>query len=90
MQMARRMLMSFVVVLNIVGFLIVLLVIANGSVLDDVRYIAEGDAALLMVIAVAGFVANILLGYLLVRGSIRSRSLAPLESSEPRPRITGE
>ena len=81
----RRMFVSFVVVLDIVGFFVILLIVANGSTLDDVRYIAEGDAVLTMVIALVGFLCNIALGYVLLREGIGGR---PREAG--RNRITGE
>ena len=90
MNSIRRMFVSFVVVLDIVGFFIILLIVANGSTLDDVRYIAEGDAVLTMVIALVGFLSNIAMGYVLLRISVAARQVETRLRQEDRPRITGE
>jgi hypothetical protein len=90
MNSMRRMFVSFVIVLDIVGFFVILLIVANGSTLDDVRYIAEGDAVLTMVIALAGFICNIVMGYVLLRMSVSARRIDSRLQQEDRPRITGE
>lgn len=90
MNRIQRTLMTVAILLNLLGFGIVFLVLANGEQLDDVVYLARSDVNFLTIIAVAGVVANLVLVYVLIKlGLNRRRHL--LESDVPRsPRITGE
>ncbi len=71
----RRMLISFCVVLNLVGFGLIVLVLANTGALGDVVLMASSDAILLLTIALCGLVFNLLLAIALWRGSLRTRRL---------------
>jgi hypothetical protein len=84
------MFVSFVILLNILGFGIIFLVLSNGSQVDNLVYIAESDAIFGFVIASAGVVLNLVLAYVLWRGSVQTRQLESRLRIENRSRITGE
>lgn len=75
MNRIRRMLVSFCVVLNLVGFGLIVLVLANTGTLGDVVFVASSDAILMFAIALFGLVFNLLLAFALWRGGLRTRRL---------------
>lgn len=75
MNRIRRMLISFCMVLNLVGFGLVVLVLANTGAVGDVVLMASSDAILLLTIALFGLVFNIFLAIALWRGGLRTRRL---------------
>lgn len=90
MPMLRRMFVSFVVLLNVLGFFLIFVVIANGTTEHHLTYIAESDARVVSVIAAFGCLANIGLGYVLIKRGIRTRRIEADLRDQGRPRITGE
>jgi hypothetical protein len=94
----RRLLITFILALNMVTLVFTIVVLGNASTLadrssgdvsglDDLLVIARGDAVLVMTLAAFAILGNLGLGYLLVRGAIRGDRPGEVES---RPRITGE
>ena len=75
MNRIRRMLISFCLVLNLVGFGLIVLVLANTGAVGDIVLIASSDAILLLVIALFGLVFNLFLAIALWRGGLRTRRL---------------
>ena len=75
MNPIRRMLVSFCVVLNLVGFGLIALVLANSGGLGDVVFVASSDAILMFLIALLGLPFNLLLAIALWRGGLRTRRL---------------
>lgn len=75
MNRLRRMLVSFCVVLNLVGFGLIVLVLANTGTLGDVVFVASSDAILMFAIALFGLAFNLLLAFALWRGGLRTRRL---------------
>jgi len=75
MNRIRRMLVSFCVLLNIAGFGLIFLVLANTGGLGDVVFVASSDAILIFAIALFGFFFNLILAFALWRGGLRTRRL---------------
>ncbi len=88
----RRMLISFIVLFDILAFSIIFVIMSNTSMAEqeDLIYMTESDGALTGVIAFVGVVANMVLAYVLWRGSHATRRLDVRDGAEPRSRITGE
>ncbi len=87
MNRARRMLMSFCIVLNLASFGLLFLVLANAGTVGEVVLIAGRDAVLLFVASVFGLMFNVILAVMLWRGGLRMRrmeaSLSDRRSSLP-------
>ncbi len=75
MNPARRMLMSFCIVLNLASFGLLFLVLANAETVGEVVLIAGRDAVLLFVASVFGLVFNVILAVMLWRGGLRMRRM---------------
>ncbi len=75
MNRIRRMLVSFCVVLNIAGFGLIFLVLANTGAFGDIVFIASSDAITIFAIALFGIVFNLILAFALWRGGLRTRRL---------------
>ncbi|HEV2067765.1 MAG TPA: hypothetical protein VGR08_13105 [Thermomicrobiales bacterium] len=75
MNRLRRMLVSFCIMLNLAGFGLLFLVLANGSTVGDVVLIAGNDAVLLFVASLFGLLFNLILAVALWRGGVRTRRL---------------
>ncbi len=88
----RRILISFVVLFDILGFGITFIIMSNVSTAAqaDLIYMAESDATFTSVIALVGVFANLALGYTLLRGGIAARRLDAQDGAPGRTRITGE
>ncbi len=86
----RRMLISFVILFDILGFAIVFVIMSNTSQEENLVYMAESDGTFTSVIALIGVLANIGLAYVLLRGSMVARRRDQTVGIERRSRITGE
>lgn len=88
----RRILISFVILFDTLAFALIFLIMSNTSESGqvDLIYMAESDGTRISVTALIGVVANIGLGYVLLRGSIAARRLDTRDRLERRTRITGE
>ena len=75
MNRIRRMLVSFCVLLNIAGFGLIVLVLANTGSLGNVVFVASSDAILVFAIALFGVFFNLILALALWRGGLRTRRL---------------
>lgn len=75
MNRLRRILVSFCIMLNLAGFGLLFLVLANGSTVGDVVLIAGNDAVLLFVASLFGLLFNLILAVALWRGGVRTRRL---------------
>jgi hypothetical protein len=90
MNRIQRTVMTVAILLNLLGFGIMFLVLANGEDVEDVVFFARSDVTFLTVIAVAGVVANLVLVYVLIKvGLNRRRHLLESDVTRP-PRITGD
>lgn len=67
MNKVERYSVTFIVILNLFVYGMVIMVLGNASVVEDLTYIGTGDAGFLVIIAILGFVSNIALGWLLFR-----------------------
>lgn len=88
----RRILVSFVVLFDILGFGIIFIIMSNVSMAEqeDLIYMAESDGTFITVIAFIGVLANLGLAYVLWRGSLAARRLEMRDPPEHRSRITEE
>lgn len=88
----RRILVSFVVLFDTLGFGIIFIIMSNVSMAEqeDLIYMAESDGTFITVIAFIGVLANLGLAYVLWRGSLAARRLETRDPPEHRSRITGE
>ncbi len=86
----RRMLISFVILFDILGFAIVFVIMSNTSQQENLVYMAESDGTFTSVIAFIGVLANLGLAYVLWRGSLVARHRDQRMGIERRSRITGE
>lgn len=89
MSRIRRMAISFVVVINLAAFFLVMTVIGNGSTADDLVFLNESDARVIFSAAVIGIGMNLVLGWLLWRGSLRTRDLERRLIEDTNPRTSG-
>ena len=67
MSKVERYSVTFILVLNVLAFGMLIVVLGNASVVEDLTYIGTGDASFLVILAIAGLVANMALGWLLFR-----------------------
>lgn len=86
----RRILISFVILFDILGFGIIFIIMSNTSQEENLIYMAESDGTFTSVIALIGVLANIGLAYILLQGSIVARRRDQSVGMERRSRITGE
>lgn len=92
MALVRRIVVSFVVIFDILGFGIVFVIMSNTSPAQDpdLIYMAEGDAVFASVVGLVGIAANLALALILVRGSLRAHRHEGERKGETRGRISGE
>lgn len=67
MNKVERYSVTFILVLNLFAFGMLIVVLGNASVVEDLTYIGTNDAGFLVIIAILGFISNITLGWLLFR-----------------------
>ena len=67
MSKVERYSVTFILVLNVFAFGMLIVVLGNASVVEDLTYIGTGDASFLVILAIVGLVANMALGWLLFR-----------------------
>jgi hypothetical protein len=76
--------------LNMLGFALIFVILGNGEQVENLVYIAESDATVSSVIAVAGILANLGLAYALWKvGLEHRRREAALARDQQRPPFTG-
>jgi hypothetical protein len=85
MNKVERYSVTFILVMNIFAFGMLMVVLGNASVVEDLTYIGTADASFLVIIAIFGLVSNLILGWLLFR--ILRRAFRQRGTSG---RITGE
>lgn len=84
MSKVERYSVTFILVLNVFAFGMLIVVLGNASTVEDLTYIGTNDAGFLVIMAIVGLIANVTLGWLLFR--ILSRAFRDRGTSG---RITG-
>lgn len=67
MNKVERYSVTFILVLNLFSFGMLIVVLGNASVVEDLTYIGTEDASFLVIVAIAGLISNLTLGWMLFR-----------------------
>ncbi len=75
--------------LNMFGFALILVILGNGEQVENLRYIADSDAAVASTVAVFGILANLGLAYALWKVGLERRRRDAALARDQRPPFTG-
>ena len=67
MSKIERYSVTFILLLNLFTFGLIMVVLGNASTVEDLTYIGTGDAGFLVITAILGLVANLALAWILFR-----------------------